>query len=807
MRFRVSGLLPGIAADVRHGFRSLSRNRIFAGGAVLTLALGIGANVAVFAFVNGLLLRPLPYPDPNRLVAVEDLLSSYPGEGVPLSYWNFVDLQARQRVFSDMAVYNQAGMVLTGAREAERVVGARASAGLFRSLGVPPAMGRTFSREEERLGGPAVVVISHELWQKRFAGQDIIGRALVVDDVPRTIIGVMPAGFDFPDAVTLWIPAEVDPEIYPRGRHAFPCLARLKSGITLQTAENELRGITAQLVREYPGDNEGLSIRLQPLRGNLVPAQATLGFSLLLGAVGFVLLIACANLANLMLGRAAARSPEMAMRAALGASRGQLVRHSLIESGLLAGSGAALGLLLGAFGRDALVRLVPVALPTWLRFDIDPTVTAFALALAALTTILVGLVPALRSSKASIASGLTMSGTRVTRSRDWLRGSLIVSEVALATVLLVGSGLMMRALLIVLAVDPGLRAENVWSGRVAIPPARYGTKERQRAFYAEVLERIRSIPGVRRASAVSFLPMGGSASLRDILVEGRARRTADEELLSVVCAAMPDYFETMGIRLLRGRTFTDRDGLPGTPPVAIVNKTFASRFLPAGEPIGRRVKFGDDQWMTIVGVTADVRHRGMASAADAGLFLPYGQNPSTSMSLVVRTDSAPLSFTEPIRRAVSLVDRNRPLFAVRSLQEVIAQSIWESRLFTWLFTAFGAVALALACIGVYSVISYSVVQRSRELGVRLALGARGGQIHLLVMRRGVGPAIVGLMIGLTTSTLVSGLLRTWLQGVSGTDPATYTVVSLVLLAAASVACFVPSRRAARLDPMETLRGQ
>jgi putative ABC transport system permease protein len=803
-------LFDNLASDVRYALRTFRRSPLFAGGAILTLAVGIGASVAVFAFVNGLLLRPLPYSDPNRLVAVEDLLSNYPGGGIPVSYLNFLDWQRRQHVFTDIAIYDQVNLVLTGSGEAERAFGARVSAALFRALAVLPARGRTFTEEEDRLGGPPVAIISHGLWQRRFAGQDVVGHVLVVDDVPRTIVGIMPAGFGFPDETALWIPAAVDPTEYPRDRHSFPCLARLKPGLTLEDAGREMRAIAAQLAREYPGDNEGLSVTLRPLRGNLVPGQAGLGFLLLMGAVTFVLLIACANLANLMLGRAAARGPEMAMRSALGASRERLVRQSLTESGLLAGSGAALGLPVATIGRDLLVALVPADMPSWLGFEIDWTVAAFALLLAGLATMLVGLVPALRASKPALAPVLSACGARVTRSRDWLRQAMIMSEVALATMLLVGSGLMMRALTVVLAVDPGLRTANVWSGRVTLPPARYPSPDRQRAFYTEVLEQVRSLPGVRRASAVSSLPMGGSATSRGVTIEGRAPVAPNEELLALLCIAMPDYFETTGIRLLRGRTFTDRDG-PDTLPVAIVNETFVKRFLPPGDPIGRRVTLGDgaedDPWLTIVGVTADVRHMGLAAEAEAGLFIPYSQKPVPSMSLVARADSSPLSLTEPIRRTILRIDRDRPLFAVRTLEQVMAQSIWQSRLFTWLFAVFGAVALTLACIGVYSVISYTVTQRSREIGVRLALGAGRRQIYRLVMWHGIGPAGAGLAIGLAGSTVVGRVLRSWLQGVSITDPATYTIVALVLLSAAFAACLLPSRRAARIDPMAMLRGQ
>ena len=798
-------------ADLRFAIRTLRRSPVFALGAVLTLALGIGANVAVFTFVKGLLLQPLPYPEPDRLVAVEDLLPGYPGEGLPVSYLNFEDWQQRQRVFSAMAIYLDAPMVLTGSGDAERAFGARVSAGLFRTLGVAPATGRTFTEEEDRLGGPPVVVISHGLWQQRFGGQPAVGRTLVVDEVPRTVIGVMPAGFDFPDATALWIPAAVDPSIYPRGRHSFSCLARLRDGVTPAAALAEMRGIARQLAAEYRADNEGVDVTLRALRGSLVPSGASRGFTLLMGTVALVLLIACANLANLMLARAATRRQEVAIRSALGASRGRIIGQALTESAVLAVAGMSLGLLAGAWGRDLLVALVPVELPAWLRFEIDGAVAAFALALAAMTTLIVGLAPAIRASRPGVSSALAASRTRIAGEGDRLRATLIVAEVALATVLLVGGGLMMRALATVLANDPGVRPANVWTARLAIPPAKYPAGDRQRAFYAETLDRVRALPGVLHASAVSSLPMAGSTTSRGIAVEGRPREAANEELLAVVCVALPDYFETIGIRLLRGRTFDARDGLPGTPPVAVVNETFVKRYLPPGDPIGRRVSLGDgtgdDPWMTVVGVTADVRHASLASSADAGLFLPYNQKPAAAMTLVVRTVDSPLSLTEPIRRAVAAVDRDRPLYAVRTFEQVMARSIWQSRLFTWLVGVFGAVALALAAVGIFSVISYSVTERTREMGLRLALGAAPGQLQWQVMRQGIGVSLTGLAIGLAGATAVARVLGSWLQGVSPTDPATYAAVALVLVGAAAAACVLPARRATRIDPMTALRGE
>jgi putative ABC transport system permease protein len=446
-----------------------------------------------------------------------------------------------------------------------------------------------------------------------------------------------------------------------------------------------------------------------------------------------------------------------------------------------------------------------------LRFEIDGTVAFFALILAALTTAAFGLVPALRASAAAVATRFASPRAGVGGPADRFRPVLIVSEVAIAVVLVTGGVLMMRGLATVLAVDPGLRAANVWSARLSLPPARYRTAEQQKVFYGRVLEQVRTLPRVQKASAISSLPMSGSSTVRSVAIEGRPTRAANEELLATVCTALPDYFETLGIPLVRGRTFDNRDDRPDAPAVAVVNEAFVRRFLPPGDALGTRVSLGsgtaDEPWMTIVGIVADVRHESLEVPAEPALFTPYGHRPNPSMTIVVKADAAPLSLTEPIRRIVARLDPDRPPFGVRTMEQVMARSIWQSRFFTWLLAVFGGLALLLASVGVYSVISYTVAQRTGEIGLRLALGATRGDIYWLVMRQGLMPTLVGLAAGLAAAPLVGRALGSWLQGVSPTDPVTYAMVSLALLLAAAAAWFIPSRRAAGLDPLTTLRGQ
>jgi putative ABC transport system permease protein len=800
--------LENAARDLRYAARLLLRDRGFAAAAVAMLALGIGANIAIFTVVNGLLLEPLPYPHQDRLVDVRERLADIDRD-VPFSFPDFLDLRERQRVFDAVALYQPTSVTLAGGGEPERVSGARVSADLFRVLGATPAAGRGFRADEEGPAAAPVVVLGHGLWQRRFGGQPAVGRTVRINGRPATVVGVMPAGFDFPDDSALWVPAHVDVREYPRDRYSFRVVAALKPGVDLQAARADLDTIARQLAHDHPEVTPGAGIRARPLREVLVPADLERAFLALLGAVGLVLLIACANLAGLMLSRGAARGREMAVRTALGAGRGRLVRQMLVESLLVAALGALAGVGLGALGVDALVAASPAAFPSWVTFRLDASVAVFAVLVTLATAVLAGLVPALRASRPDLRTGLKESGSRTTAERGHVRGALVVGEIALALVLLLASGLMSRSVLSLLDVDPGIRAQNVATLRVPLPATSYPTPQTRRAFFDALLPRVEAIPGIVRAAATSSLPVTGPFSSLGLSIEGAPPSAPGREPMPVRTVVTPGYFETMGVRVEAGRRFDERDGRPGAPPVAIVNASFARHGWPGRDPLGRRVKFGDPgddvPWVTVVGVVSDVRQFGLGQPADDEIFLPYGQLPLPGMTLVARTAGGLAALAPPLRDAIHEVDPELAPFEVRPMADVVDGSVQRPRLFSWLFGVFGLAALVLAAIGVYGLLSYSVIQRTREIGLRLALGAAPGEVRRMVIGRGMRLTVLGLAFGMLGSLPATRALGALLHGVSAADPLTFAGVTLLLLAVAWLACAVPAWRATRIDPMTALR--
>jgi len=800
--------LESLAQDVRYAARLLARNGGFTVAAVAMLAIGIGANVAIFAVVNGLLLRPLPYPNQDRLVDVYQWFADR-DIGVPFSAPDFVDLRARQEVFEDIALYWRESVTLAGTGDPERVPAASVSPGLFRVLGVTPAAGRDFREGEDGPSAAPVVVLGHGLWQRRFGGEPVVGRTISLDDRTMTIVGVMPPDFDFPGGAQLWTPLVVEPEDYPRDRYSFPAVAALKPGVDLTAARANLDAIARQLEQEYPDANADVGIRARPLRDELVSANLRRAFVMLMAAVGLVLLIVCANLAGLLLSRAAARDQEMAVRAALGAGRGRLVRQLLVESLLLASLGAGLGLAAGGAALDALVAFAPATFPPWMTFGFDARVTGFAVALTMVTAVLAGLVPALRASRPDLHAGLKETGTRVTFERGRLRGALVVGQMALALVLLLASGLMTRSVLSLLDVDPGIRTEDILTLRVPLRPAAYPLPADRVAFFDALLPRLAAIPGVERVAATSSLPMAGPFSSLGLSLEGAPPPAPGREPIPVRHVVTPGYFETMGIGLVAGRLFDARDGRPGVPEVALVNETFARRGWPDTDPVGRRVTFGnpgdDALWVTIVGVVSDVRQFGLGEQIDDDIYLPYGQLPLPAMTLVVRGRTGVAVPAPAIRDAIRAVDPDLALFQARPMADVVARSVWQPRLFSWLFGTFGVAALVLAAIGVYGLLAYTVVQRTREIGLRLALGADRREVRRMVVWRGMRLAAAGLVLGMAAAVPATRALEALIFGVSATDPLTFAGVALLLLAVAWLACVVPAHRATRIDPMTALR--
>jgi predicted permease len=798
--------------EIRHAVRTLMKQPGFVLVAVVTLALGIAANVAIFAIVNGMLLQPLPYGNQARVLSLNERSPSFP-DGMSVSLADFLDWRERQQVFESMAIFQESAFTLTGVDEPERINGTLTSTDLLTVLGVTPVAGRGFREDDGRPGAEKVVLIGYGLWQRRFGGEPIVGRTIELDREPHTVIGVMARDFGFPEFAHLWVPMRIDPAAAAgtRGSHSYSAIGLLKPGISVETARANLATIARQIEQAYPKSNTDIGVRTEPLRERSLPGELRLGFVVFMAVVGFVLLIACANIANLQLGRAVTREREMAVRTALGAGRWRIRRLLMTESLLIAAAGSTLGLLLGRGMRDALVASVPIEIPIWIRFDIDATVVAFVVALTVVTGMIFGMLPSLRASRDDLAESLRDSGTRsATVGTARLRTLLVVAEVTIAAVLLISSGLVIRGFLQLMHIDPGFRSANLLTLRVVLPEAEYGTADRRRAFVEDLLPRLGALANVEGAAIVSSLPLGGGVSSYTIAVEG-ATPPPGRNPYATLGVISPGYFKTIGIKLLKGRAFDERDGRPGTDPVVIVNETLAKIHWPGQDPIGKRFKFGDpsstDPWMRVVGVVGDVRQRSLDTPIRQGMYVPLAQRPLRGLSVIVRTATTPLALVDAVRRTIRDIDRNLPVSNVFTMDRVIVRSLWQPRLFSWIFAVFGAVALVLAVVGVYGVVSYSVAQRTREIGIRMALGAEPGQVRTGVLRQGMTATAIGLAIGLTGAMAVTRVMGALLYGMSPTDPATYGFVTLVLAGTALVACLVPARRATKVDPLVALRNE
>jgi putative ABC transport system permease protein len=798
------------AAEFRVASRTLLKQPGFTLVAVSTLALGIGANVAIFAVVNGMLLQPLPYANQARILSLDERDRAFP-DGLSLSMADYLDWRDRQAVFESMAVFQETNVTLTAVDDPERIQATVTSAELFSLLGVTPVAGRAFRPGEDSPSAERVAIVGYGLWQRRFGGTPIVGRTIELDRGVYTIVGVMGPGFGFPEFAQIWIPLRIDPAAAAaaRGAHSYDAVGLLRRGVGEEQARANLEVIARQLAQAYPRTNTDVGVLTEPLRERSLPGELRRGFVVFMVVVGFVLFIACANIANLLLGRAVTRDREMAVRTALGAGRWRVLRLLMTESLLIAAAGCAVGLLLGRAARDALIASVPIEIPIWMTFDIDPAVVAFAVALAALSAVIFSLIPALRASRPDVTAALKDSGTRsATGGSGRLRTALVVGEVAVAVVLLVGGGLVIRGFLQLMRVDPGFRPSNLLTLRTVLPESEYGAEDRRRAFLDEVLPRIRSLAGVEGAAAVSSLPLGGGLSTYTIAVEGAPPPPAGRNPVAAMAVVSPGYFETLGIPLRRGRTFDERDGRPGTDPVVIVNETLAAAHWPGQDPVGKRLKLGDHAsarpWMTVVGVAGDVRQRSLEEPVRQGMYVTQAQQPTRGLTVVVRA-AGPLGLVDPVRRAIRTLDPNLPVSSVFTMDRVIVRSLWQPRLFSLVFGVFGAAALVLALVGVYGVVSYSVAQRTREIGIRVALGAGRGRVRAMVLGQGMRATTIGIGIGLACAVAVTRLMGALLYGVSPTDPVTLGLVTTVLGGTALAACFVPAVRATRVDPIVALR--
>lgn len=789
--------------------RSLARSPVFTLVALLTLALGIGANTAIFTVVKAVLLAPLPYPEPERVVFVQE---SNVERGLPrfsIAPPNFRDYRDQNQVFEAMAAYSGTSLALTGDGAPERLRARRVTGDYFKVLDVGAIHGRVLDPEDDRPGAPKVAVIAEAFWQRRFGGElEVLGQTLRLDGEPVEVVGIVPDRFHVDH--DLYVPLALDYAEANRGGHYLGAYARLAEGVSLERAREDLAAVAAVLEETYPETNKGWSTLVDPLLDRMVD-HVRPALWLLTLAVGLVLLIACVNVANLMLSRMALRGRELALRSALGAGRFELIRQMLVESVLIALGGGMLGFLLAIFGTRALVAWSADGIPRAESIAVDGNVLAFTLVLSILTGLVFGLLPALRASRPDLQDALREGGRGQAGGRggEGLRAGLVLAEVAVAVVLLVGAGLLIKSFAKLLDVDPGFDAEKVLTVRMALPESKYPEQEDQIAFYRELFERVEAVPGVSSGGAVFPMPLTGSGFSLQFFIEGRPRPPLNQEPGSNIRAAAPGYFETVEIPVREGRTFTFADG-PEVENVVVLNESAARQWWPDSSPIGERITFNDLDapeitWYRVIGVVGDVHHESLAAETEPEIYWSYLQNPLDIVVLVLRTAGDPESVVGPLRSELTRLDPELPLYDILSLRQIVDESVAQPRFNSLLLGLFAALAVILSAIGVYGLISYAVTQRLRELGVRLALGAERREILGLVFRQGMAPVVLGAAVGLLTAFGATRLLESLVYGVATTDLATYAAVILLLLAVAALACLLPAWRATRIDPMEVLR--
>jgi len=810
--------MGALAQDFRYGVRMLRRSPGFTAVAIVTLALGIGANTAIFSVVDAVLLRPLPFHDPDRLVMVwEDATHVGFPRNTPAPA-NYLDWKAQNHTFDDLAALRSRSFNLTGEGDPEQLDARAVTANMFPLLGVKPALGRTFLEAEDQPGAPNVAVVSYGLWQRRFGGEAaLVGRPIHLNGEKYVVVGVMPAGFQFPEKGTdVWTPmAFTGEERAARNSHYLRVVGRLKPGVSLERAQVDMDTIARRLQQDYPRSNTNVGALVITLREQMVGREIQSGLIVLLAAVGCVLLIASANVANLLLARAAGRRREIAVRAALGAGKARLARQLLTEGLALAALGGVAGVLLAGWSFDFLSGLVPGPLAGAAAVGLNGKVLGFTALASLLAAVFFGVAPVLQAGRVDLREALQEGGGRGAAGAR-LRGPLallVISEVALAMVLLIGAGLLLQTFARLRGIDPGFRAGNLLTMTTALPRTKYAGLPQRAAFYEQVLARVRSLPGVASAGFVSFLPLTQRGGTQGFVIEGRPEPPPGEVVETNFRIVTPDYLRTMGIPLRHGRHLEDRDDAE-TLPVVVVNEAMARRHWPGENALGKRFRLGGNEsespWLIIVGVAGDVRQMGLEVPGRAEMYVPYRQVAPflfAPRDLAIRTAGDPLSLAAAVRREIWAVDKEQPVSRVRTMEEILEIEVSQRRFQTSLLTVFAALALLLAALGIYGVLAYGVTQRTGEIGVRLALGAGQSQVVRLVVGQGLQLAGLGVLLGLAASFAVTRLLDKLLFGVIPTDLGTFAAVTFGLLAIAALASYLPAQRAARVDPMTALRAQ
>ena len=800
-------MFDSLIKDIRYGFRSLLKRPGFTAIALLALALGIGANTAIFSLVNAVVLRPLPFPESEQLVWVWGNISNGVNTAsvAPL---DFLDYRDQNRTFEQLAasVSVIVPVNLTGGGEPERLTASAVTGNYFDTFKVAPALGRGFTLDNEKPGQDEVTVLSHALWQKRFGGDPaIVNKTIILDGKSYQVVGVMGPEVSLPQAAQLWVPLnfDIDPGMKQRFAHFLRPIGRLKKGVTLAQAQADTDMIAAQLAEQFPESNNGWNLRLVSLRERLVGGSRTTLF-ILFGAVGFVLLIACANVANLLLVRAAARQKEIALRTALGAGRMRIARQMITESLLLSVIGGGLGALLAIWGVELLVKLSDNSLPPTVKVSIDATVLGFTFLISILTGLLFGLAPAFRTMRVNLIDSLkdgSRGGADGTL-RNRTRSLLVVFESAVAVMLLIGAGLLVRSLIALQNVNPGFDANNVLTLRIDLSRSKYDGPDKADHFFEQLQTRIAGLPGVEAAGLITELPLSGQPNDMPFAVEGRPLVSRDQQFGADYRRINQHYFNALRIPLLRGRNFTEQE-VRQNAKVLIVSQQLVDTAFPNEEALGKRLITGINEPYEIVGIVGDIRHRSLGNGPFAAMYMPTrGTN---SMNLVIRTKGDPLSIVGNVRREVNALDPDQPIAAVRPMTEWVAASVSAPRYRTTLLALFAALAMILAATGIYGVMSYTVAQRTHEIGVRMALGARRFDVLKLVVRQGMMLTVAGVIVGLIGAFALTRVMSTLLFEVTAKDPVTFAAVALLLIGVAFVACFVPARRATKVDPLTALR--